>query len=72
MIRGCLTAKETAEYLGIKTRTVWEWARLGILPHVRIQHRVLYRWTSLERFLELRETPTIRKTEWRPRKEKAS
>ena len=68
MIRGCLTVRETAEYLGVKPCTVYEWTRLGILPHVRIQRRVLYRLKSLDRFLESRETPTMRA--WTPRKEK--
>jgi len=35
-LRRLLTAKEAAEYLGISTKTLWEWAEKGILPRVEI------------------------------------
>lgn len=56
MIRGTLTVRETADYLGIRPCTVREWARLGILPHLRIQRRILFRLRTLDKFLESRES----------------
>ena len=35
-LKRLLTAKEAAEYLGISTKTLWEWAEKGILPRVEI------------------------------------
>jgi excisionase family DNA binding protein len=35
-LKRLLTAKEAAEYLGISTKTLWEWTEKGILPRVEI------------------------------------
>jgi excisionase family DNA binding protein len=31
-----ITQKEAAEYLGISTKTLWEWTEKGIVPRVEI------------------------------------
>ena len=34
-LKRLLTAKEAAQYLGIHTKTLWEWSRTSLIPMVK-------------------------------------
>lgn len=50
-----LEAKEAADVLGVKTRTVWQWRKEGRLPYVEISKGSFrFRKSELEEFLAQR------------------
>jgi excisionase family DNA binding protein len=51
-----LTRREAAEYLGLKPRTLADWAMSGRygLPFVKVGRRVMYRPEDIDRFLASR------------------
>ena len=50
-----LEAKEAADVLGVKTRTVWQWRKEGRLPYVEISPGSFrFRKSELEEFLTQR------------------
>jgi len=46
-----LRLPEAARALGVCTKTVWTWAKAGILPHVRIGRAILFPVAELEEWL---------------------
>jgi excisionase family DNA binding protein len=42
---------DAAPLLNVKTSTVWNWLRLGILPHVKLNGRYFLRREALLRWL---------------------
>lgn len=50
-----LRAAEVGQLLGISTWSVWDLARKGLIPVVRIGRRVRFRRKSVERWLEQNE-----------------
>lgn len=51
-----LEPQEVAEYLGMKVRWVYEEAKAGRLPHVRLGRYVRFRQESIDAWLEARES----------------
>ena len=49
-----LTEKETAEYLRIKTRQLYNWRVSGLIPYIRIGKALRYRKSSLDQMLARR------------------
>ncbi|WP_202819724.1 helix-turn-helix domain-containing protein [Thaumasiovibrio subtropicus] len=49
-----MTRREAAEYLGIKENTLATWASTGRnkLPFIKVGHRVFYRLSDLDAFME--------------------
>ena len=48
-----ITQKEAAEYLGISTKTVWDWTERGILPKVEIPGtKTKYDLNDLEKLIQ--------------------
>lgn len=41
-------ARAAAEYVGVKTRTIYNLTERGLLPHVKIGGRLFYRKSELE------------------------
>jgi excisionase family DNA binding protein len=50
-----LEPQEVADYLGMKVRWVYEEAKAGRLPHVRLGRYVRFRQESIDAWLEARE-----------------
>ncbi|MBV9166215.1 MAG: helix-turn-helix domain-containing protein [Solirubrobacterales bacterium] len=54
-----LTARETADLLGVNPETVLRWVRRGTLPAIRLPSGQLrFREDALDRWLTERATPT--------------
>ena len=52
-LKRLLTAKEAAEYLGISTKTLWEWTERGVVPRVEIPGtKSKYDLNDLERLIQ--------------------
>ncbi len=51
-----LSVRDAARSLSISERTLYDWTRRGVVPHVRIGGRVLYRVAALDEVLRQRET----------------
>lgn len=49
--REVLSADETAEFLGVDRKTVYDYANRGIIPHRRIGRRILFSRTRLVAWL---------------------
>jgi len=47
-----LSAREAGIYLGLSHRTLWAWARQGIISFVRIRRRVLFDRVDLDKMIE--------------------
>ena len=51
--RGYVRRKEAAKYLGISERTLTEWQRSRLVPHIPVSHKVtLFKIKELERALD--------------------
>lgn len=52
-----MRARQAAAYLSVTTKTIWEWARKGILPKpIRLSRRCsVWRVGDLDAFLDRRE-----------------
>jgi len=50
-----LTAEDVGGILSVKPTTVMQWARAGVLPHVRIGRVIRFRQKSVLRWIEERE-----------------
>lgn len=59
--RTTLTAKATADYLGISYWLVTQLVKRGELPCARVGGRLLFRQTSLDDFLTQQEKKTLRR-----------
>jgi hypothetical protein len=42
-----LTKPEVAEYLRVTERTIETWMKLRLIPHIRIEHTILFRMSDL-------------------------
>lgn len=42
-----LTRKGVMDYLGVKSTTLWQWAKLGILNPVKIKRKYFYRKSDI-------------------------
>jgi hypothetical protein len=47
-----MTEKETAAYLRIKPRQLFNWRTEGLVPYIRIGRAIRYRRTSIDAALE--------------------
>lgn len=54
--RLALRPREAAKALGVSKRTLWDWTKRGLVPHVRIERLVRYPVADLHRWL--RESAT--------------
>ena len=50
-----ITASEVAEMLGVSTYQVYAWARLGVIPCVRLGRSVRFRLGALRAWMETQE-----------------
>lgn len=57
--RSTLTADELAIYLGISRHHVYQLAKSGELPSIRLGRRVLFKKDSVDRFMAERETSSV-------------
>lgn len=46
-----LSSKQACTLLGVKYPSLWRWNRSGILKHLKIGGRVLYRYADIKDFL---------------------
>ena len=46
-----LTVKEAAPRLGVSARALYEWCERGLIPHVKVGHRVLIPVAALEQWV---------------------
>jgi excisionase family DNA binding protein len=58
-MRETIEASEAAEILGVSTWTVYSLARRGVLPHIRIGRRTLFRRQSLLEWLAEQEAASM-------------
>jgi excisionase family DNA binding protein len=49
---GLLTVREAAEYLGVSRQTVYEWKAQGILAHVKLGRKLMFRQRDLDEFIQ--------------------
>lgn len=47
-----LTAAQVGKKLSIKTRTIYEWVRCGLIPHVKLGRLVRFRQDEVEKWLD--------------------
>lgn len=58
-MRETITASEAAKILGLSVWTVYDLARRGVLPHIRVGRRVLFRRASLLAWLGAQEQASV-------------
>ena len=46
------TARQVANYIQVHEQTVWEWARDGVIPCIRIGRKYRFREEEIERWLQ--------------------
>lgn len=61
MLKTTLTAAEAAEYLGTSYWNLLQMAKKGLIPHIRIGRRVLFRQESLETWLANQESHSLQR-----------
>jgi excisionase family DNA binding protein len=49
---GLLTVPETAAYLGASPHTIYEWKAMGILAHVKLGRKLMFRQSDLDEFID--------------------
>lgn len=54
-----LTVNETAELLGVSTTTIYNMAREGQIPHVRVRARILFHRDVIEAWLRGEQQPAV-------------
>lgn len=42
-----LTRKHVMEYLGIKSTTLWQWSKMGLLTPIKVRRKCLYRKSDI-------------------------
>ena len=47
-----LTALELEKSLGVKRATIYQWAREGLLPHIRIGNKVRFPQAAMDGWME--------------------
>jgi excisionase family DNA binding protein len=45
-----LTAKQVAELLGLDRQTIYNWAKTGRIPCIKLRHRMRFRLSDIERW----------------------
>jgi len=61
-LRRLITAKETSQYLGLSTDTIYQMATLKKLPYLKIGNRVLFDVKALDHWIEKH---MIKEKEWK-------
>lgn len=56
-VRGALSTREAADYLGLCIRTLQHYAQQGLIPHQRVGKKYLFSETALRRWLEQGRVP---------------
>lgn len=59
MERMTMTAIEVARLLGVSKDLVYEMARKGQIPHIRVRRRLLFRRESIEQWIEAQERKSV-------------
>ena len=54
-----MTAREAAALIGKSEWWTYEWAKRGVLPHVRVGRTVLFRRASLLAWMEAQEEASV-------------
>lgn len=54
-----LSAHESANYIGISYWLILELAKQGLIPHIRVGKRVLFRKETLDKWLEDKEERSV-------------
>jgi excisionase family DNA binding protein len=49
---GLLNVQEAAAYLGLGSQTIYNWCSQGLLIHIKLGRRVLFRLSDLEEFVQ--------------------
>ena len=49
---GLLTKKQVAKALCVTTRTISNWVRRGVLPHIKVGGRILFPWPEVRETLK--------------------
>ena len=49
-----LTPQQIADYLGVKTSTIYQWTHQGFIPHVKLGRCVRFRSADIEKWVEKR------------------
>lgn len=47
-----LRPREAARAIGVSERTLWDWTKRGLVPHVRLNKAILYPVDALRRWLD--------------------
>lgn len=55
-----MDVKEVAGYLGVSDWWVYTMAKRGLLPHIRISGRLLFRKVAIDRFLSEKEAESMK------------
>jgi len=63
MQKATLEAKQAAQYVGCSYWTILELAKKGLVPHIRVGKRVLFRQSVLDRWMEEQEKLSTAKKE---------
>jgi excisionase family DNA binding protein len=50
-----LTIKEIAEYLQVKTSTIYQWTHQGYIPHIKLGNHVRFRINRIDKWLDKNE-----------------
>jgi excisionase family DNA binding protein len=53
-----LTAKEVAEMLGFDRDTIYNWARTGRIPAIKLRHRLRFKQSDIQRWEKRQTTGT--------------
>lgn len=51
-----LTAKETCQHFGISRQTLYNWVKCGTLPKVKLNGRIYFKLTDIEKAMERNST----------------
>ena len=54
-----ITIKEAAEFLGIKEMTLYTWRHKGVVPCYKIQGKLLFRRSELNKYAEKYKEPFL-------------
>lgn len=63
MQKATMEAKQAAQYIGCSYWTILELAKKGMIPHIRLGHRVLFRELALDQWMDEKEKQSTAKTE---------
>ncbi len=49
-----LTVEEIADYLQVKSSTIYQWTHQGYIPHVKLGNRVRFKLSQVDKWVERR------------------